>query len=261
MGIEICSMRLSSGLRWAVGLALVVCVWRVHTLTLDDATVQMLDEELELVALNSNTTSSNITNTAQKKEPAPKKDAGKLQSYINNVNTVMKLKGKNPTSAEVTELANKLMLLDSVDEKTPRMREIEEKVRNEGPKETRLELSVEREEHLRAERIAAAKAKQEQARKEAKQAKELDQKKEKDEEIATQMRNRYEKQTMNPALEKQIEKAKQEFHTARREEKSYHSTMDEQTAQEHGAHDPSKWGPPDEKAKPAAATAATKHSL
>merc|ERR1711965_1093165 len=77
------------------------------------------------------------------KEPEEKKpttaEEAELESYKQKVRETEKEKGEDPTDGEVTRMAQQLMELDKASTKSSREREIEESLRRDGPKETRVE--------------------------------------------------------------------------------------------------------------------------
>merc|ERR1711934_491806 len=222
------------------GAGVLAALLMLATVAAFSGEVQTLDDnspgrELGASLLNS----TNATEAAKEikpkeiKEPEEKKpttaEEAELESYKQKVRETEKEKGEDPTDGEVTRMAQQLMELDKASTKSSREREIEESLRRDGPKETRVEVDPKQWEADAEERKKRAEAKRE----------EMENARANEAQAVKDMLLRYTHETMDPALEKKIQAATNGFKQASALEKRLKPSPD--GPDPYGIHDRASW--------------------
>lgn len=159
------------------------------------------------------------------------------------VREIIKEEGGDPTDGEVTKRASQLMQLDKAKKSTGRMREIAKILRDTGPEETRVEVDPKHFELEAEERQKRAVAKQEEENRQKMQKQEMDHARKHEATIVKQMLDKYTQETMDPALEKQIQAAHKAFNKASSTENKLRIPAD--GPDPYGVHDKSSWAAPE----------------
>lgn len=218
--------------------------------SLDDITV---GHELGSSASNS----TNVTAVQEMKEPEEKKpstaEEAELESYKQKVREIEQQRGSDPTDGEVTVLAQRLMQLDKANKKSPREREIEEALRRDGPPETHVEVDPEAWEAQTQEREKQAEAKRKERERQLEHQQEMAEARANEAEHVKDMLERYTEETMDPALEKKIQAATNEFNKASQREKKLKPDPD--GPDPYGVHDKASWSGADKTAQSKSAEA------
>lgn len=223
---------------------LALCIVLARASVVDDQVVS-LDDDLAQVGegLHSLVGARNSTDSGNSTEPAPSTPkSAELVAYIARVRETLKKEGKDVDESTIEQTARNLMIVDEAERDTPRMREIEDSLEKDGPKELHVQVDPQQFVNEEAERDAqeAAKKNEEaaQARKAENEAKFRAQEKER----ADQMLAKYAKETFNPKLQNEIDTAHREWRNAVEHDKGL--KPDDDGHDEYGVHDQSKWGPP-----------------
>jgi len=232
------------------GAGVLAALLMLATVAAFSGEVQTLDDnspgrELGASLLNS----TNATEAAKEikpkeiKEPEEKKpttaEEAELESYKQKVRETEKEKGEDPTDGEVTRMAQQLMELDKASTKSSREREIEESLRRDGPKETRVEVDPKQWEADAEERKKRAEAKREEEEREQQRKEEMENARANEAQAVKDMLLRYTHETMDPALEEKIQAATNGLKQASALEKRLKPSPD--GPDPYGIHDRASW--------------------